>query len=431
MKKMILFLTILLFTVSLVFAATVTVGTGTSTDRYPLGDFYVYQRSQMLFLSSEIGMGGTVSHLRWYRNDDGADPNAVDVQIWLKETADASIVGAWEDPGTLVYSGTGIDLGSGNDWLEIDITDFAYNGSSNLLVSTYCQNAPYTSPHSYWRYTTTSPTYMMRRGQSDSTNPPSISLSYSRPNIQFEFLVPGAPVVPTNPSPADDATGVALSGNLTWTFGADTDNYDLWFGEAGSMVEVVDNAVIGAGTYAYSSLSEDTEYEWQVIAHNSSDRATTNGPVWSFTTLILPITSYPYTEDFEDVWIGSPAAPPSWWSQITVSGTNVWEISTTSPHGGTYCAKAPYISGAGGGEHLLITPELVFGTTDYRLKFWLKGNSSTGTDLKVQIANDNSAAGSFTTDLAYYVAGTNMPTTWTEYTIALSAYENSQYIAIE
>jgi len=94
----------------------------------------------------------------------------------------------------------------------------------------------------------------------------------------------GSPGEPTNPSPADDATNVAISGNLTWDFGADTDTYDLWFGEAGSMTEVVSGAVAGAsGSYAYSGLSNITEYEWQVIAYNAA-KLTTNGPIWSFTT---------------------------------------------------------------------------------------------------------------------------------------------------
>jgi hypothetical protein len=166
-------------------------------------------------------------------------------------------------------------------------------------------------------------------------------------------------------------------------------------------------------------------YDWYVRDDCGGDESDWAGPS-SFSTACEAISSFPYTEGFEDAWVGSPAAPQCW-SQITVSGTNVWNQSTTTPHSGTYCAKAPWASA--GGEHLLITPGLSFGTTDYRLKFWLKGSSSGGTDLKVQIADDNSSAGNFTTELAYYIAGTNMPTTWTEYIIDLSAYEDVQYIA--
>jgi len=39
-----------------------------------------------------------------------------------------------------------------------------------------------------------------------------------------------APGVATNPNPANAAIGIALNGTLTWTFGDNTDTYDLWFG---------------------------------------------------------------------------------------------------------------------------------------------------------------------------------------------------------
>lgn len=109
-----------------------------------------------------------------------------------------------------------------------------------------------------------------------------------------EFLVSGlqagAPGFPTNPSPAIAATYVAVSGDLTWDFGADTETYDLWFGPAGAMTEVVTGATAGtSGSYAYSGLDYGEVYEWQVIAHNSATRFTTEGPVWSFTTENNPI----------------------------------------------------------------------------------------------------------------------------------------------
>ncbi|MBZ0243781.1 MAG: proprotein convertase P-domain-containing protein, partial [Bacteroidales bacterium] len=64
--------------------------------------------------------------------------------------------------------------------------------------------------------------------------------------ISFHYVAAGAPSIPSNPNPAVAATGVATSGNLTWDFGADTDTYDLWFGEAGSMTEVVTGGTAGA-----------------------------------------------------------------------------------------------------------------------------------------------------------------------------------------
>ena len=82
-------------------------------------------------------------------------------------------------------------------------------------------------------------------------------------------------------------------------------------------------------------------------------------------------------EGFEDAWTGSPSAPPNW-SQITVSGTNVWTRYAYTVHSGSYAARAPW-AGAGG-EHLLVTPALDLSSADHSLKFWLDGSSSAGTD---------------------------------------------------
>jgi hypothetical protein len=189
MKRILLILTALCLWIGSSWGQTITIGTGTSTARYPLNDFYVYSRSQMLFLSSEITLTGTITHIRWYRSDVGADPNAIGTtEIWLMETASTTLSGTtWEGPGTLVATISNIDLGSGDGWFEVNIDDFVYSGTNNLLVSVRTQNAPYTTPHSTWRYTSTSASYRARLGNSDSVNPPTMALSYNRPNIQFDI----------------------------------------------------------------------------------------------------------------------------------------------------------------------------------------------------------------------------------------------------
>ncbi|MFA5667514.1 MAG: choice-of-anchor J domain-containing protein, partial [Candidatus Cloacimonadaceae bacterium] len=111
---------------------------------------------------------------------------------------------------------------------------------------------------------------------------------------------------------------------------------------------------------------------------------------------------------------------------MSVSGELSWERNNRS-HSGSYSAKAPWHFY--GSENLLITPALNLTGADYRLKFWLYGSLEPGTDLKVQIATSNSSAEDFCTDLAYYIAGENMPELWTEQTISLAAYEGIQYIA--
>jgi len=118
--------------------------------------------------------------------------------------------------------------------------------------------------------------------------------------------------------------------------------------------------------------------------------------------------------------VGTPSAPEGW-SQISVSGTTPW--SYYSYYGAAYGAWA-----SAGGEHVLITPALDV-TAGYNLSFMLDGSASTGTDLKVQIGASNTDGTTGWTDLAHYVAGTDMPTTWEEKVISLASYTGVQYIA--
>ena len=107
-------------------------------------------------------------------------------------------------------------------------------------------------------------------------------------NTYYEFfpVPPGAPTMPSNPNPANNAVNVSVTGDLTWDFGTNTDSYDLWFGPEGAMVQEVISGTAGAtGTYTYTAV-ENTTYNWRVDAINSSLPYTTTGPVWTFSTVI-------------------------------------------------------------------------------------------------------------------------------------------------
>lgn len=248
-------------------------------------------------------------------------------------------------------------------------------------------------------------------------------------DIVLGNFLPGTPDIPTLVSPANNAINVALDANLEWTTGDNTDHSILYLADN---VGFTGATIVNPAISPYStSLNDGTTYFWKVVAVGPTGIETTSS-VNRFTTAFLPITEFPYTEGFEGEWVGDPAAPLGW-SQISVSGTNVWEQSATYSHSGTYSADGPDISG--GGEHLLITPTFDFdASTNYRLRFWLRGtNSSTGnywTNLQVQITDGSyTEETDFIDELAYYVQGENMPTTWEEQIIILEDYSGSQAIA--
>ena len=197
----------------------VTIGTGTSSQNAPLDAYYNYHRSQMIYLASEVGSGGLITAIKfnsYIMNED----NIQSLQVWLGETPQSSYSSdTWISPeGTLVYSGSftvpmyGYGSSQSVRWMEIPLqTPFVYSGTQNLLVSIYTQTSR-EDGYSLYYYTSTG-SYMFVSGSDDSTNPPPVTRSYSRPNIQ---IVWGAwqRGVPANVGPPGDHT---RGGNtLSW-----------------------------------------------------------------------------------------------------------------------------------------------------------------------------------------------------------------------
>ncbi len=87
---------------------------------------------------------------------------------------------------------------------------------------------------------------------------------------------------PANPNPANGTVDVPINlSNISWTNGAGTTQIEVWFGEAGNVVQVYS----GTPTTSYSipgTLSYDTDYNWRIVGLN--DTCSVSGPLWAFTT---------------------------------------------------------------------------------------------------------------------------------------------------
>ena len=55
-----------------------------------------------------------------------------------------------------------------------------------------------------------------------------------------------------NPSPANGATGVPITGSLGWTNGSGTTNVEVWFGPSGNVTKVYDG--VATTSYAFRTL---------------------------------------------------------------------------------------------------------------------------------------------------------------------------------
>jgi len=114
------------------------------------------------------------------------------------------------------------------------------------------------------------------------------------------------PGTPSNPSPANGATGVSNNPTLSWSACVNTDSYDVYFGTSSSPPYVGNTP---STSYSPSGLSYSTPYYLQIVAKNNCGNST-SGSIWSFTTqtsALLPNLT--------------PYQPSGWSDKIVVSNT--------------------------------------------------------------------------------------------------------------
>ncbi len=86
-----------------------------------------------------------------------------------------------------------------------------------------------------------------------------------------------------NPNPADGATGVNTTAELSWTAGRGATSHDVYFGTSNPppFIRNQTDTTFDPGTMNYITM-----YYWRIDEVNNW--GTTMGPVWSFTTIMIP-----------------------------------------------------------------------------------------------------------------------------------------------
>jgi hypothetical protein len=97
------------------------------------------------------------------------------------------------------------------------------------------------------------------------------------------FVVKVVPLEATNPNPADGATNVGVTTDLSWTAGVGATSHDVYFGTSNPPPFQSTQA---STTYDTGTMSTNTTYYWRIDEKNAS--GTTLGTIWSFTTVPLP-----------------------------------------------------------------------------------------------------------------------------------------------
>ncbi|MHC4739491.1 MAG: beta strand repeat-containing protein, partial [Planctomycetota bacterium] len=100
-------------------------------------------------------------------------------------------------------------------------------------------------------------------------------------NVWSFTTIVAAPGQASSPSPADSATGVSTTADLSWTAGSGATSHDVYFGTSSPGSFQGNQA---ATTFDTGSMANDTTYYWRVDEVNAG--GTTTGSVWSFTTIV-------------------------------------------------------------------------------------------------------------------------------------------------
>ncbi len=306
MKRKLLLMLMATFLIPWIGNAQVQIGTGTTTGQgLPIEPFYGFSYSQVIYLASEVNASGTITQLEWYF-DGTSLSNSNDWTIYIGHTSKTSFSSTSDwipvSSMTQVYSGTFPDPGAAG-WITFDITDWAYNGTDNIVVAVDENASGYDGSSDDFFCTSVAE----NRGimyRNDNTNPDPASpptASYLRSyiaNIIFDGIAQSCP------SPI----------SLT-----------------------VSNATTTTAELAWTQISGSTGYNWEVVASGgtpgtgtavSSGSTTAGNDTTATATGLTSKTTYDaYVQnDCGSSWTGP--------TTFTTSGTcGVWHVDLIDSYG--------------------------------------------------------------------------------------------------
>lgn len=109
-------------------------------------------------------------------------------------------------------------------------------------------------------------------------SPATVTIPTGNLIVNFSGIT-AAPGIPSNPYPANSASGVSTTATLSWTAGNGATSHDVYFGTSPSPSFVGNTTQT---SYNPGTLVTATTYYWKVVAKNST--GSTSSTTWSFTT---------------------------------------------------------------------------------------------------------------------------------------------------
>ena len=403
----------------------VTVGSGTGTNtNLPTNTNQKYSLSQQIFTSSELGSAGTITHIAFQVSN--AKSATRTLEIYLSHTTKSSFSGTsdWVAQATTyrVFSGSVAFASSG--WTVIELnTPFEYDGSSNLLL-TVDDNTntalSTTNRLNFYRYTTSN-TSLYKAGSTNYSPANTSALgSGSRSNYNNQVIF-------TKTVPGGSETLIATPNTLV----------DFSYAEGAGPSLVKNLAVIGTDLAGDITVTAPSDFE-------ISDAE--NGTYGNTVTLTAGGRGgrETLTYDFEDGWQnwttfqGSTTSPHSWMhnTEYTAYDSNGNQIvpECHNSSSGMMLSESYISASTSGGSGTAVTPDNYLVSPQFALggslTFYAASRMSNYYAEKFSVlvsTSGNTSASSFTETLLTVTLESN---SWNEYTVDLSAYSGTGYVAI-
>ena len=238
----------------------VTIGSGTNSGAYlPTGDYYKYSLTQQIYTASELGTAGTITAISFYYNTSTSS-NPRSLEIYMSHTPSSTIT-AWSMvlSSQRVFSGT---YTFNQGWNTITLTTpFAYDGSSNLLLTVDDNTGAWTTNSQFYTYSTGANRAIYYRN--DNTNPDptgSVSVTVNQLQVNAQMIV-------TKEVPSNDGYLSVTPTSLT--------GFNTVAGTASTAQSV---AVIGANLQANLTVTAPNGYEVSATQNGSYNNTLTLTP---------------------------------------------------------------------------------------------------------------------------------------------------------
>ena len=279
-------------------SGSVSPGNGTAVDKgLPVDPYYGYSYSQCIYLQSEIQGAGDITTLTWDVKPGTDISNSNDWTIYIGHTTKSEFTSStdWVDVSTLTQVFSGIVTIDANNKVVVDITDFTYNNTDNLIIAVDENASDFNgSSDDFYCYATATDRGIRYRNDNnnpDPTAPPSgTAISYVA-NIELGGITSTvvAPGCASNPIPADNAldvdvesTGGALT--LYWdapTTGDAATSYEVFIGTTSGSLSSLGSVAVDS--INLTGFDFGTQYYWSVVPANAGGAAT-GCTEWTFTT---------------------------------------------------------------------------------------------------------------------------------------------------